>query len=59
VRWVGDGSELWRVRVDLFAEDRDSASVTVAHEALQRQLTASDEAAARPGEICRRSGHRH
>jgi hypothetical protein len=53
---VCDGSELWRVRVDLFAEDRDSASVTVAHEALQRQLTASDEAAAGPGEVAADQG---
>jgi hypothetical protein len=50
VRWVGDGSEFWRVRVDLFAPDDDGARVPAAHEALQRQLTASDEAARRPGE---------
>jgi hypothetical protein len=50
VRWVGNGSELWRVRVDLFTADSDATRVVAAHEALQRQLTASDEAARQPGE---------
>jgi hypothetical protein len=56
VRWVGNGSELWRVRVDLFAADRDSARVAMAHEALQRELTASDEAVGRPGEVAADQG---
>jgi hypothetical protein len=51
MRWVGDGSELWRVRVDLFAPDRDAGRVAEAHLALQRQLTASDDTATRPGEV--------
>jgi hypothetical protein len=51
MHWVGDGSELWGVRVDLFAPDRDGASVAEAHDALQRELTASDDAATRPGEV--------
>jgi hypothetical protein len=50
VRWVGNGSELWRVRVDLFAPDDDGGHVPAAHEALKRQLTASDEAVRGPGE---------
>jgi hypothetical protein len=42
LRWVGEGSALWRVRVDLFAEDRDGARVRAAHQALERQLTFDD-----------------
>jgi hypothetical protein len=56
MRWVGDGSELWRVRVDLFAPDREAARVTQAHHALQRELTASDDAAPRPGEVATDQG---
>jgi len=41
-RWVGDGSELWRVRVDLFAEDGDSQRVQAAAESL-RSLLREDE----------------
>ena len=44
MRWAGEGSELWRVRVDLFAEDRDGARVTAAHHALAAQLTSDGEA---------------
>jgi len=51
MRWVGDGIELWRVRVDLFAADRDGARVAAAHEALRRQLTASDDEAGQPAEV--------
>ena len=50
VKWVGDGSELWRVRVDLFAPDHDSGRVPATHEALGRQLTESDGVARRPGD---------
>lgn len=50
VRWGGNGSELWRVRVDLFAPDDDGTRVTAVHEAIRRQLTESDDAARRPGE---------
>ena len=39
VRWVGDGSELWRVRVDLFAGDDDKERVSGAAEALGVLLT--------------------
>jgi hypothetical protein len=42
VRWVGEGSGLWRVRVDLFAEHDDGARVRTAHQALKRQLTFDD-----------------
>jgi hypothetical protein len=51
MRLVGDGSELWRVRVDLFAADQDDARVAAAHQALQHELTASDDAARRPGDV--------
>jgi hypothetical protein len=51
MRWVGDGMQLWRVRVDLFAPDQNGAHVAAAHEALQRQLTTSDDEAGRPGEV--------
>jgi hypothetical protein len=44
MRWAGDGSALWRVRVDLFAEDDGGARVRTAHEALYRQLTSDGEA---------------
>jgi hypothetical protein len=45
VHWVGDGSELWRVRVDLFALDGESGRVPATHQALQRGLTETDGAA--------------
>jgi hypothetical protein len=45
VHWVGDGSELWRVRVDLFAPDSESGRVPATHQALQRELTETDGAA--------------
>ena len=50
MRWVGAGSELRRVRVDLFAADGDGGRVRAAHEAIRAQLTASDLAPRRPGE---------
>ena len=50
VYWVGDGSELWRVRVDLFAPDHDGARVVATHEALQGQLTRTDREVRRPGD---------
>jgi hypothetical protein len=56
MRWVGDGSELWRVRVDLLVPDREAVRVTEAHHALQRELTASDDAATRPGEAAADQG---
>jgi hypothetical protein len=42
MRWVGEGSSLWRVRVDLFAVDGDPARVKAAHQALKRRLTFDD-----------------
>ena len=45
MHWVGDGAELWRVRVDLFAPDSESGRVPTVHEALQRELTKTDGAA--------------
>jgi hypothetical protein len=44
VHWVGAGSELWRVRVDLFTPDTESGRVPEAHQALQHQLTETDGA---------------
>src|SRR5215212_7295748 len=40
MRWVGEGSDLWRVRVDLLAES--PAPVTTASEAMLRQLPFAD-----------------
>jgi hypothetical protein len=45
MRWVGHGSELWRVRVDLFTADSDSGRVPTTHQALQRELIETDGAA--------------
>jgi hypothetical protein len=47
---VGNGSELWRVRVDLLAPDHDARRVPATHEALGRQLTERDGAARKPGD---------
>jgi hypothetical protein len=55
MRWVGEGSDLWRVRVDLFAEDDNGARVTAPHHALQRQLTSDDEVGV-PGEVAADQG---
>ena len=43
MRWVGEGSELWRVRVDLFAPTSDGSVVSRIHETLGRLLIHSDE----------------
>src|SRR5215212_8529616 len=40
MRWVGEGSDLWRVRVDLLAES--PARVRTASEAMLRQLPFDD-----------------
>jgi hypothetical protein len=50
MHWVGDGLELWRVRVDLFAPDPSSHRVRVTHQALQHELTETDGATRRPGD---------
>lgn len=50
MQWVGDGSKLWRVRVDLFAPDDDPGRVPTTHEALGRQLTETDGVPRRPGD---------
>ena len=42
MHWVGNGSGLWRVRVDLFAPDGESVRASGAHEALQRELAETD-----------------
>jgi hypothetical protein len=55
MRWVGNGSDLWRVRVDLFAEDHSGARVAAAHQALQCQLT-SDDAAEAAGDVAADQG---
>jgi hypothetical protein len=50
VQWVGKGSELWRVRVDLIAPDHDNGRVPATHEALKRHLIETDGVARRPGD---------
>jgi hypothetical protein len=55
MRWAGDGSNLWRVRVDLFAADASGARVTAAHQALKRQLISDDEPM-KPGELAADQG---
>jgi hypothetical protein len=45
VRWAGAGSELWRVRVDLFAVDDDARRVTSVTESLRHLLTTRDDSA--------------
>jgi hypothetical protein len=45
VHWLGVGSELWRVRVDLFALDGESVRVPETHQALRRELAETDGAA--------------
>ena len=45
MHWVGDGSQLWRVTVDLFAPDGENGRVPTAHQALQHELTGTDGAA--------------
>lgn len=43
MRWTGNGSELWRVRVDLFAERREiKKQANAIYEKLRNQLTESD-----------------
>jgi hypothetical protein len=44
MRWVGEGSCLWRVRVDLFVDDHGRAPGTAAHSALLRQVVDDGEA---------------
>lgn len=48
MRWAGTGPELWRVRVDLFAERRGTArdQITAIAERLKARLTESDGDAA-------------
>ena len=41
MRWAGEGSELWRVRVDLFAEDEERSRI--ASDALRGLLSSDDE----------------
>ena len=53
--WAGSGSELWRVRVDLFAVDGDGERVAAAHEVLLRLLQ-SDGAARRRSEAAADQG---
>ena len=44
MRWAGTGAELWRVRVDLFAEPRDARrQINAAVEALKSLLPFSDD----------------
>ena len=44
MRWAGTGAELWRVRVDLFAEPRDARhQIHAAVEALTSQLPFSND----------------
>ena len=41
-RWVGDGSALWRVRVDLFADDDEAHRVVACIEDLRTLVTGTD-----------------
>jgi hypothetical protein len=50
VDWVGEGSELWRVRVDLFAPDPYDHHVPKTFQALQLELTGTDGAARASGD---------
>lgn len=50
MRWAGEGSELWRVRVDLFAEDDSGDRVRAACESLVSYLS-SDGEPRTPGEV--------
>jgi hypothetical protein len=43
MRWAGEGSELWRVRVDLFAVDGNPRRVGETSEALRGLLTSKDD----------------
>jgi hypothetical protein len=43
MHWAGEGSELWRVRVDLFSEDDDRRRVAWTVEELRRLLQTGDE----------------
>ncbi len=43
MRWAGEGSDLWRVRVDLFAIDGDGRRVATVTRTLRRLLTSGDE----------------
>src|SRR3954471_7855220 len=45
MRWVGVGSQLWHVRVDLIAPDGDGWRVEPTHRALLSVLTESDDKA--------------
>jgi hypothetical protein len=42
MRWVGDGTELWRVRVDLFADDDRGRRVSKCARALVALLVGAD-----------------
>jgi hypothetical protein len=55
VRWAGEGSALWRVRVDLFAEDGSGDLVAPAHQSLVRELS-SDGEGSTPGEVAADQG---
>jgi hypothetical protein len=50
VDWVGEGSELWRVRVDLFAPDPHDHRVPKTFQALQLELRETDGAARLAGD---------
>jgi hypothetical protein len=50
MHWAGTGAELWRVRVDLFAEDNAGHRVSAAHESLRSLLT-EGEGGFEPGEL--------
>jgi hypothetical protein len=43
MRWAGEGSELWRVRVDLFAVDDDGRRVAEITDALRGLLLSKDD----------------
>ena len=45
MRWIGSGSDLWRVRVDLFVEGDGPVEVQRCREALEQLLVDADGAA--------------
>jgi hypothetical protein len=40
MRWAGEGSDLWRVRVDLFSADADNRMISAVARSLESLLTA-------------------
>src|SRR5260370_27850480 len=43
MRWAGEGSDFWRVRVDLFSADADNRLISVVARSLESLLTGDDQ----------------